>query len=102
MGDIESTEHEQRPALKAVSVAIVNITRPGVETECNLHFMNGRMTSYWLHVTSHFTTTPGPPPLESSTQLFRWNMIEVAAEYLCTGCAFLSRQREREEKSRSW
>ena len=57
-------------SFKSVSVAIVNITRPGVETECNLHFMNGRMTSYWLHVTSHFTTTtttPGPPPFREPT-----------------------------------
>lgn len=65
-------------SFKSVSVAIVNITRPGVETECNLHFMNGRMTSYWLHVTSHFTTTT--PLFES-----RHTTVPVEHDRSCGG-----------------
>lgn len=61
--------------------------------------MNGRMTSYWLHVTSHFTTTTTTPdhlPFESRhTTVPEQSMIEVVAEYLCTGCAFLSAKGEK-------
>lgn len=89
-------------SFKSVSVAIVNITRPGVETECNLHFMNGRMTSYWLHVTSHFTTTtPGPPPFRESTHNRSGGVWSKLWRNTCAQDALFFRQREKKSRSRS-